>query len=239
MRSARNDYLTSLSREEFASLDPWSFINDHESRKQWTAEVRMRLRVPMPDDEILSILSLGLYEAVSRSIANHPDTAPEKRGLILFGAALQFIRRKGISLVFDEIPGTCDIGGSTLEPTDFPRRSHSLQGDYNTVSSSYEETIEASPVFLSEGVPLADFDMQVCHRYIERIRCKLTTREHQMLRLVVIDEHSPSAISEILSVSQKQCSRVRRSLKVKLAAMAAASGVDSANIQAALGGVQE
>lgn len=239
MRSARNDYLTSLSRAEFASLDPWSFINDHESRKQWTAEVRMRLRVPMPDDEILSILSLGLYEAVSRSIVNHPDAAPEKRGLILFGAALQFIRRKGISLVFDEIPGTCELGASALEPTDLPRRSHSLQGDYNTVSSSYEEALEASPVFLSEGVPLADFDMQVCHRYIEKIRCKLTTREHQMLRLVVIDEHSPSAISEILAVSQKQVSRVRRSLKAKLSALAAASGVEIPNVEVGLGGVQE
>ncbi len=239
MRSSRNDYLTSLSRDEFASLDPWTFINDHESRKQWTAEVRRRLRVPMPDVEILSILSVGLYDAVHRSIANHLDAEPERRGLILFGAALQFIRRKGLSLVVDEIPGSFGMGTIEHDLSDLPRRSHSLQDDYSTVSSSYEEALEASPVFLSEGIPLADTDMQVCHRYIETIRCKLTTREHQMLRLVVIDEHSLSAITEILAVSQKQVSRIRRNLKEKLAALAAASGVDISGIDLALGGVQE
>jgi DNA-binding CsgD family transcriptional regulator len=193
----------------------------------------------MPDIEILSILSLGLYDAISRSIVNHPDAEPSRRGLILFGAALQFIRRRGISLVFDEIPGTCSVGSVEFDLSNYPRRSHSLQDDYHTVSSSYEEALEASPVFLSEGVPLADADMQLCHRYIETIRCKLTTREHQMLRLVVIDDHSPCAITEILAVSQKQVSRIRRSLKEKLAAMAASSGIDIATIDLALGGVPE
>lgn len=68
MRSQRNNWLTGLSREEFAQLDPWEVVCHPESRPQWIAEVRSKLRVSLTDDEILSILQIGLYKAVASAI---------------------------------------------------------------------------------------------------------------------------------------------------------------------------
>lgn len=225
MRSQRNDWLSSLSKAEFAGLDPWIFINDEESRKQWVAEVRKRLRTSMPDEEIHSILCVGLHDAVSSAIRNHADTPPESRGLCLFGYALQFIRRKGIAKVFDEIPGSSTVSLTSIDACSQGRRSHMIQGDYYEAAMTYEEALEVSPVFLSDGVLLNDASIQAQHNFIEQIRCLLTQREHQILRLLVIEEQKPSVISEMLQMSTKQVAKIRRNLKTKLCSIAIETGV--------------
>jgi hypothetical protein len=236
MHHHRNAWLEALSSAEFAALDPWVFINDEESRSQWLAEVRGKLRTVMPDAEIHSILSVGLYTCVERAIQTSPDTKPEDRGQLLIGSSLAFIRRKGIAQIFDEIPGAnsyCHgdaMGG---------RRSHSLQDEYGELISNYSEAIEQEPVFLSEGVVLSDAAMQSQHRLIERIRCLLTFREHQLLRLLVIDAQTPSNISDILGLSAKQIGKIRRNLKLKLAELAGKAGLPAEQVDEYLGSISK
>ncbi len=236
MRSRRNDWLKSLSQAVFAQLDPWVFINHEDSRCQWVAEVRSKLRVAMPDDEILSILNIGLYECVRRAIANYKDAAPEDRGTILIGSALQYIRLKGIAKVFDEIPGANAVSLADIEASVASRRSHDLQDDYHTTTSDFTEALEVAPVFLSEGIVLADSTRQVLHRNIEKIRSLLTFREHQLLRLLVMDDQTPSAICEILDLSHKQVGKIRRGLKIKLGDIAVQTGLDQASVAQITGG---
>lgn len=226
MRNRRNDWLKSLSHDEFVHLDPWVFINHEDSRCQWIAEVRSKLRVSMTDDEIISILNLGLYECVRRAIANNQTAPAENRGAILIGSALQFIRLKGVAKVFDEIPGSNALSLADIEASVASRRSHDLQDDYHTATSAYAEALEVAPVFLADGIVLADSVRQVQHRHIEQIRSLLTSREHQLLRLLLIDGQTPSAICEILDLSQKQVGKIRRGLKHKLCEIAVQSGLD-------------
>lgn len=221
MHHHRNAWLEALSSAEFAELDPWVFINDVESRSQWLAEVRGKLRTVMPDDEIHSILSVGLYTCVRRAIRTNTNVEPSLRGQLLIGSALAYIRRKGIAKIFDEIPGA----NSYSHGDGLGRRSHSLQDEYGEMTSNYSEAIEQVPVFLSEGVVLTDTDIQSQHRLIERIRCLLTYREHQLLRLLVIDGQTPSNISDILGLTGKQIGKIRRNLKLKLADLASQVGL--------------
>lgn len=238
MRHHRNAWLEALSPAEFAGLDPWVFINDEESRSQWLAVVRGRLRISMPDAEIHSILSVGLHTCISRAIRKNSEVDPDARGQLLIGSALAYIRRKGIAKIFDEIPGANTISVGNSESIG-GRRSHSLQDEYGELSSNYAEAIEQEPLFLSEGVVLSDTDMQGQHRLIERIRCLLTFREHQLLRLLVIDGHSPSNISEILGLTGKQIGKIRRNLKLKLAELATDAGLSSELVVEYLGSSAE
>lgn len=227
MHHYRNAWLEALSSAEFAELDPWVFVNDQESRSQWLAEVRGKLRTVMPDDEIHSILSVGLYTCVQSAIRTNPDVEASARGQLLIGSSLAYIRRKGIAKIFDEIPGAKSYSqGDGLDV----RRSHSLQDEYGESTSNYSEAIEQVPVFLSEGVVLSDTEMQRQHRLIERIRCLLTFREHQLLRLLVIDDQTPANISDILGLTAKQIGKIRRNLKLKLADLAGKAGIPSEQV---------
>lgn len=238
MRHHRNAWLEALTPAEFAGLDPWLFINDEESRKQWLAEVRSKLRISMSDEEIHSILSVDLYLCISRAIRKNTKVKPEDRGLLLIGSALAYIRRKGVAKIFDEIPGVKNISLCEYHSLG-GRRSHALQDEYGELTSSYAETIEQAPVFLSEGVVLPDTGMQSQHRLIELIRCRLTSREYQLLRLLVIDGHSPANIGDILELQAKQVGKIRRNLKLKLAELAVHAGISPELVAGYLGSSAE
>jgi hypothetical protein len=238
MRHHRNAWLEALTPAEFAGLDPWLFINDEESRKQWLAEVRSKLRISMSDEEIHSILSIDLYHCISRAIRKNTKVDADARGQLLIGSALAYIRRKGIAKVFDEIPGAKHVSLCDYQALGV-RRSHALQDEYGESTSSYAETIEQAPVFLSEGVVLPDTDMQSQHRLIELIRCQLTTREYQLLRLLVIDGHSPANICDILDLQAKQVGKIRRNLKLKLADLAMHAGISPELVAGYVGSTAE
>lgn len=136
MRSQRNNWLTGLSREEFAQLDPWEVVCHPESRPQWIAEVRSKLRVSLTDDEILSILQIGLYKAVASAIELYQDVEPHQRAAHIIGAALNYIRWDGRGDVLAEVPGSSAINMGDLV-TELGPRSHSLQSDYMLATAQF------------------------------------------------------------------------------------------------------
>lgn len=235
MRSLRNNWLTGLSREEFLQLDPWEIVCHPESQPQWIAEVRARLRISMPDEEILSILNVGLYIAVRAALELYKDVPPHQRAAHIIGSALGYIRWDGLGDVLAEVPGRSAITLGDMV-SDLPPRSHSLQSDYLLASTQFSEALEYSPQFLADGVLLPDETGQTCHQYIEQIRHLLSTREHQILRLTVIENQSSGAIAEILNLSRKQTWKVRRGLKRKLAEIADGAGASQAHIQSVTAG---
>ncbi|AVX92810.1 TPA: hypothetical protein L4847_000553 [Pseudomonas aeruginosa] len=238
MRSQRNNWLTGLSREEFAQLDPWEVVCHPESRPQWIAEVRSKLRVCLTDDEILSILQIGLYKAVASAIELYQDVEPHQRAAHIIGAALNYIRWDGRGDVLAEVPGSSAINMGDLV-TELGPRSHSLQSDYMLASAQFSEALEYAPQFLADGVLLPDETGQTCHQYIEQIRHLLSAREHHILRLAVIENQESGAIAEILKISRKQTWKVRRGLKRKLAEIASEAGASKEFIRAVSTGAAE
>jgi DNA-binding CsgD family transcriptional regulator len=234
MRSQRNNWLTGMTHDEFLQVDPWKIVCHPESRQQWIAEVRSKLRASLSDDEILSILHIGLHKAVVSALKHHKDVEPHRRATFVIGAALAYIRCEGIGSVFEEIPGSTAINMGDLV-SDLGPRSHSMESDYHFASAQFSEALEYAPQFLADGTLLPDETGQTCHRYIEQIRHRLTSREHHILRLAVIENQCSVSIAEILNLSNRQTWKVRRGLKRKLEDIAAEVGASTDFIRSVAG----
>lgn len=226
MHTQRNRWLAGLSNDEFAGLSVWEFISHPESRQQWIAEIRARLATRQTDIEILSTLYLGLHYTVTKAIERHRDAEPDRRGLIVIGSALAFIRKEGIASVFSELPGHDRGCVISLDACIDAHRSHGLEHDYFTTNTDYIESLPVTPQFLADEQAVPDLLFQERHTLCESIKHHLTPRETQVLRLMVIDTIDADDISEILDVSKRQVWKIQRELKLKLIAIAKESNVD-------------
>lgn len=235
MRSIRDRWLRSLTQEQFVALDPWHLVSHHESRGQWIAEVRGRLSTPLSDNEIISVLNIGLFRCFQSAISRNATCPADRRGAILIGSAILYIRRIGIAEVVNEMTGTAGAGTvASLDATavneEF-RRSYDLDHDYYGNIAHYEESQQYSPQFLSDDMALTDQTGQEQHQRIEKVRHLVSVREHEVMRLAIIDRHNSVNISEILCLSKKQIWHTRRATKLKLADLARRSGVSEDLIQ--------
>ena len=226
MRNQRDSWLAGLSKDEFASLSAWSFITHEESRQRWIAVVRTKLTTRHTDSEILSSLYLGLFNTVTRAIQRHKDCAPDRRGSIVIGSALAYIRKEGIAALYNEIKGSTGVTTISLEALceEVPR-FHTLEGSYLSANSDYNESVPVTPQFLAEEQAVADLLFQERHHLCESIKHHLTPREVQVMRLTVIDHLDAEDISEILQVSRRQVWKLQRELRLKLLDIAKATGV--------------
>lgn len=225
MRLVRNSWLAGLSRDQFLSLDPWTFVIHAESQQQWVAEIRSKLSVRLDDMELLQILSPGLYEATKCAIKNYADGAADGRGRCLIGYALSYIRKYGCALVIDEVPGAGAYNFADLDALDFAPRAHGFEPDYQNAASNYTDSLSALPQFLSDGIVLSDEGLQKRHTFVEKLRRFLTHREHQILRLAVLEQHCSVDICSILGLGEKQVWKVRRQLNRKLCEIAIDQGI--------------
>lgn len=232
MRTQRNSWLLSLTTQEFAKLNVWDFITHPETRSQAIAEVRSKLGISMPDSEILAVLQPGLYETVKAAVAKHHACEPEARGKRVIGAMLAYIRLHGLAAILDEVPGSGSMYsaefGTGLEGC---IRSHAIEPYYDMQSSEYLESISESPQFLSGGVAFADTSAQARHRLCESVRHNLTTYEHRVLRMTVVDQLTPVQISEALELTARHVWVVRRSLRKRLREIASEIGLGTDVIQ--------
>lgn len=160
MHTQRNRWLAGLSKEEFESLNPWQFIAHEESKTQWIAEVRQKLTIKRPDQEILSALYVGLYDTVSRALARHKDIAPERRAFVVIGSALAYVRQEGIPALYNEL-----IGSNFIVSTDYidAMRSHGLEHEYASINRDYIESLPSQPQFLADEQPVGDTQIQERH----------------------------------------------------------------------------
>ncbi|MGF6282247.1 DNA-binding CsgD family transcriptional regulator [Pseudomonas frederiksbergensis] len=224
MRLIRSNWLTGLTCHQFNELNPWDFVIHPESEEQWLAEIRQKLSIRLRDDEILSILYPGLFSTVKAAIKNYGDGPAENRGNFLCGYALKYIRIYGLALVVDEVPGANSYNVAELDTIEQTPRAHALQHEYMQSSSNFTEGLDSQPQFLSDGVVLSNEALQIRHQNIEQIRRYLTPREHQILRLSVLERQESTDISDMLGLGKRQVWKVRRSLNRRLADIAIAQG---------------
>lgn len=225
MRHIRTNWLAGLTCQQFLALDPWEFVCHEESRSQWIAEVRKVLTVRLRDDEILSVLYPGLHDVTASAVRNHGEKPAADRGRALIGYALSYIRLYGLALVLDETPGASAHSLTELDTVSDIPRAHALEHEYMHASSNYMDGLQSLPQFLSDGIVLSDEGLQARHQHIETLRRFLSPREHQILRLAVLEQHRSVDMSEMLGLSQKQTWKVRRSLLRKLTEIAVDQGV--------------
>jgi predicted DNA-binding protein (UPF0251 family) len=208
MYNQRNRWLTGLSVEEFAALCPWEFINHPESRSQWIAEVRKRLATRLSDNEILSTLYLGLHTTVSKAIARHAGTEPERRGTIIIGSALQYVRQEGIPAVFGEMSNGMPSGTTiSLDACLVSPRHNGFDSHYNSVNNDYTESLPTAPQFLADEQAVPD------------------AQEVKVLRLLVVESLDAGDISQVLNVSKRQVWKLHRELRLKLCTLSREAGV--------------
>lgn len=225
LMSKRNDWLAGLSCQQFLRLDPWAFVCHEESRPQWIAEVRKKIRSRLADDEILSVLYSDLHDTTQAAIRNYADQPAAGRGTALIGYALSYIRLHGLAKIFDEIPDVHRGNVVAIDTIGSTPRAHALEHEYALAASDYTDGLSVLPQFLSDGVVLGDEGLQARHQNIERLRRFLTTREYQLLRLSVLEQHTSIDISEMLELSTKQVWKIRRTLRDKLGEIALDQGV--------------
>lgn len=225
MRLIRSNWLAGLSTLQFKNLSPWDFVIHPESKEQWLAEIRQRLSIRLRDEEVLSILFPGLHDAVKAAIKNYGDKPAEGRGKCLIGYALQYIRVYGLAEVVDEVPGSNSFNVAELDTIEQTPRAHALQHSYMLSCSDFNEGLNTQPQFLSDGVVLSNEALQISHQNIEQIRRYLTPREHQILRLSVLERQEPTDISVMLGLGKRQVWKVRRSLNRRLSEIAIDQGV--------------
>ncbi|MBM5458769.1 hypothetical protein H8F21_14470 [Pseudomonas sp. P66] len=235
MRLVRNSWLAGLSHEQFLNLDPWEFVTHDESQQQWVAEIRTKLSVRLSDVELLHIVYLGLFDATKNAIRNYAGGAPEGRGRCLIGYALSYIRKYGCAQVIEEVPGAGAYQLVDEDALDYAPRAHGLEPDYLNAASNYTDSLSALPQFLSDGIVLSDEGLQKRHIHVERLRRFLTHREHQILRLAVLEQHCSVDMCSMLGLGEKQVWKVRRQLNRKLGDIAIDQGI-SPEIVAALRG---
>lgn len=224
LMSKRNDWLAALSCQQFLKLDPWAFVCHEESRPQWIAEVRKKIRSRLSDDEILSVLYSDLYDTTKSAIRNYAEQPAAGRGTALIGYALKYIRLHGLAKIFDEIPAAQRANVVTIDTVGSAPRAHALEHEYTLAVTDYTDGLSVLPQFLSDGVVLGDEGLQAQHQNIERLRRFLSTREYQLLRLSVLEQHSSIDISEMLDLSAKQVWKIRRTLRDKLGEIALDQG---------------
>lgn len=222
MHTQRNRWLAGLSKEEFEGLNPWQFIAHEESKTQWIAEVRQKLTIKRPDQEILSALYVGLYDTVSRALARHKDIAPERRAFVVIGSALAYVRQEGIPALYNEL-----IGSDFIVSSDYidAMRSHGLEHEYASINRDYIESLPSQPQFLADEQPVGDTQIQERHILCELARIHLTQRELEVMRLMVIDTLGADDIAEALAVTKRQVWKVQQRIRVKLLDLATMAGV--------------
>lgn len=226
MYNQRNRWLTGLSVEEFAALCPWEFINHPESRSQWIAEVRKRLATRLSDNEILSTLYLGLHTTVSKAIARHAGTDPERRGTIIIGSALQYVRQEGIPAVFGEMGNGMPSGTTiSLDACLESPRHNGFDSHYNSVNNDYTESLPTAPQFLADEQAVPDALIQERHYMCEAVRHHFTAQEVKVLRLLVVESLDAGDISQVLNVSKRQVWKLHRELRLKLCTLSREAGV--------------
>ncbi|WP_409286809.1 helix-turn-helix domain-containing protein [Pseudomonas guariconensis] len=235
MRLVRNTWLAGLTSEQFLNLDPWAFVLHDESNQQWIAEIRSKISVRLKDDEILQIVYPGLHDTTRSAIRNHGSGNPEGRGKCLLGYALAYLRKYGCALVIEETPGYGTYSVTDLDGLPFAPRAHGFSAEYHSSVSEYTDSLSAVPQFLSDGVVLSDEGLQERHRNIETLRRFLTPREHQILRLAVLEQHKSGDMGTIMGLGAKQVWKVRRALKRKLASIAIDQGACPNKVAALLG----
>lgn len=222
MHTQRNRWLAGLSKEEFVGLDPWQFIAHTESKAQWIAEVRQKLTVKRPDQEILSALYVGLYDTVSRALARHKDIAPERRAFVIIGSALAYVRQEGLPALYNELIGSDFIVSSDCIDA---MRSHGLEHEYASINRDYIESLPSQPQFLADEQPVGDTQIQERHILCELARIHLTQRELEVMRLMVIDTLGADDIAEALAVTKRQVWKVQQRIRAKLLDLATMAGV--------------
>lgn len=225
MRLVRNSWLSGLTSDQFLSLDPWAFVIHDESQQQWVAEIRSKISVRLNDVELLHILYPGLYEATKSAIKNYGIGVPEGRGKCLIGYALSYIRKYGCAMIIDEVPGSGAYNFADLDALDYAPRAHGLEPDYLNAASNYTDSLSALPQFLSDGIVLSDEGLQKRHTFVEKLRRFLTHREHQILRLAVLEQHCSLDMCSMLGLGEKQVWKVRRQLNRKLCEIALDQGI--------------
>ena len=227
MHTQRNRWLAGLSKEEFVGLDPWQFIAHNESKAQWIAEVRQKLTVKRPDQEILSALYVGLYDTVSRALARHKDIAPERRAFVVIGSALAYVRQEGLPALYNELIGSDFVVSSECVEA---LRSHRLEDTYSSNTRDYIESLPSQPQFLADEQPVGDTQIQERHILCELARIHLTQRELEVMRLMVIDTLCAEDIAEALGVTKRQVWKVQQRIRMKLLELAAMAGVNASLI---------
>lgn len=235
MSLERNEWLASLTCDQFLNLDPWEFVAHDESKKQWIAEIRNAVTIAIHDDEILQIVYPGCYLAVKSAIRNYGEGDPSGRGRCVFGYVLAYLRKGGRSLVRDEIPNSRVFDFEDLDTLDFAPLAHGLDASYESRATKYTDSLSALPQFLSDGIVLSDEGLQKRHRHIETLRRFLTPREYQVLRLSVLEQQKPKDMCAYLGLGDKQVWKVRRALNRKLAEIAIDQGVCPQLISTMLG----
>ena len=224
LMSKRNNWLAALTCQQFRELDPWAFVCHDESRPQWIAEVRKKIRSRLSDDEILSVLYSDLYDTTQAAIRNYAEQPAAGRGAALIGYALSYIRIHGLAKIFDEIPVAQRANVVAIDTVGSTPRAHALEHEYSLAMTNFTDGLSVLPQFLSDGVVLSDEGLQAQHQNIERLRRFLSNREYQLLRLSVIEQHSSIDISEMLDLSTKQIWKIRRTLRDKLGEIALDQG---------------
>lgn len=225
MSLERNEWLASLTCDQFLNLDPWEFVAHDESKKQWIAEIRAAVTIAIPDDEILQIVYPGCYQTVKSAIRNYGLGEPAGRGKCVFGYVLAYLRNGGRSLVRAEIPNSRVFDYEDLDTLEFAPLAHGFDAGYESRVTNYNDSLSALPQFLSDGIVLSDEGLQKRHRHIETLRRFLTPREYQVLRLSVLEQQKPIDMCAYLGLGDKQVWKVRRALKRKLAEIAIDQGV--------------
>lgn len=181
-------------------------------------------------DELIAIqadLASRGADAIEKDLAllNHQIKTSRLRVKCLVGYALSYIQKYGLALIIEELPGHESYLFTELDTIDHTPRAHALQHEYMLTSSNYNDSLTALPQFLSDGVVLSDEGLQLRHQYIETIRRFLTPRQHQILRLSVIEQQEPAVMSEMLGLTTKQVWKVRRALNARLGEIAIDAGV--------------
>lgn len=214
----REQWLAGMSREEFAGMCPWQFVMHPESVGQWEAEFAKAFKLRRYSrDELLSLIAAGLYGVVRRQLQKYGDAPPERRAQILIGSCIQYVRTNAVKAAVLFEPG--DPQTLSLEGLIELPRTHGLQDEYSLHADSFREALQVAPQYLSEGVVLEDENLQRRHAHVESIRVYLKQREHQVLRLLLIERLESDAIAETLNVCRRQVWRLRRSLITKLMTM--------------------
>lgn len=159
------------------------------------------------------------------ALLNHGIATSRLRAKCLVGYALSYIEKYGLAEVVRELPGNGTYSVNDLDTISLTPRAHALQHEYMLNSSNYNDSLSSLPQFLSDGIVLSDEGLQQRHQNIEQIRRFLTPRQHQILRLAVIEQQAPSVMSEMLGLTTKQVWKVRRALNAKLGEIAEEVGV--------------
>lgn len=159
------------------------------------------------------------------ALLNHGIATSRLRAKCLVGYALSYIGKYGLAEVVRELPGNGTYSVNDLDTFSLTPRAHALQHEYMLNSSNYNDSLSSLPQFLSDGIVLSDEGLQQRHQNIEQIRRFLTPRQHQILRLAVIEQQAPSVMSEMLGLTTKQVWKVRRALIAKLGEIAEEVGV--------------